>query len=107
MFAALSMKPRSKTSGFWQLKLNSSKDRGSPENWTLTLQHVLVYFDFATTITDAFQSFHLSAGHPTGCAEAIDIALQILKGEKVPKKITLGTRWFDKNNVSQGGEVLK
>lgn len=44
--------------------------------------------------------------YPTGGAEAIDIALKILKGEKVPKNITLGTRIFTKDNVAKGGEPL-
>lgn len=45
--------------------------------------------------------------YPTGGAEAIDTALKILHGEKVPKEITLGSRVFDKANVAQGGEELK
>lgn len=45
--------------------------------------------------------------YPTGGAEAIDAALKILKGESVPKEITLGSRVFDKANVNQGGEELK
>jgi len=45
--------------------------------------------------------------YPTGGAEAIDVALKILHGEKVPNDITLGTRLFDKNNVAQGGVELK
>lgn len=44
--------------------------------------------------------------YPTGGAEAIDTALKILHGETVPKKIVLGTRLFDKNNIDQGGEAL-
>lgn len=44
--------------------------------------------------------------YPTGGAEAIDIALKILKGEKVPKNITLGTKIFTKENVDKGGEPL-
>lgn len=44
--------------------------------------------------------------YPTGGAEAIDTALKILHGEKVPKEITLGTRLFDKANIAQGGEAL-
>jgi ribose transport system substrate-binding protein len=44
--------------------------------------------------------------YPTGGAEAIDIALEILKGEKVPKEITLGSRLFTKENVEQGGVPL-
>jgi len=45
--------------------------------------------------------------YPTGGAEAIDTARQILKGEKVPKKITLKSRVFTGENVKQGGEVLQ
>jgi len=44
--------------------------------------------------------------YPTGGKEAIETALKILKGEKVPKVITLGTRIFTKENVNQGGEPL-
>lgn len=44
--------------------------------------------------------------YPTGGAEAIDNALKILKGEKVPKNITLGTRVFTKDSVDKGGEPL-
>jgi ribose transport system substrate-binding protein len=45
--------------------------------------------------------------YPTGGAEAIDVALKILAGEEVPKKITLGSRLFLAENVAQGGEELK
>jgi ribose transport system substrate-binding protein len=44
--------------------------------------------------------------YPTGGAEAIETALRILGGESVPKKIVLGSRVFDKENVGQGGRVL-
>ncbi len=44
--------------------------------------------------------------YPTGGAEAIDTALKILGGEKVPKEITLGSRLFTKDNVAQGGAPL-
>jgi ribose transport system substrate-binding protein len=44
--------------------------------------------------------------YPTGGAEAIETALQILAGESVPKKIVLGSRVFDKENVGQGGRAL-
>jgi len=44
--------------------------------------------------------------YPTGGAEAIETALKILKGEKVPKEVTLGSRLFDKQNVAQGGRAL-
>jgi len=44
--------------------------------------------------------------YPTGGAEAIDVALKILSGEKVPKEITLGSRIFTKKNVEKGGEPI-
>ncbi len=44
--------------------------------------------------------------YPTGGAEAIETALKILRGEKVPKHITLGSRVFDKSNVDVGGQPL-
>lgn len=44
--------------------------------------------------------------YPTGGAEAIDTALRIFKGETVPKKIVLGSRVFDKENVASGGKAL-
>ena len=37
--------------------------------------------------------------YPTGAEEAIETALRILKGEKVPKAITLGTREFTRDGV--------
>lgn len=45
--------------------------------------------------------------YPTGGAEAIENALKILKGESVPKKITLGSRLFTKENVASGGEAIE
>jgi len=45
--------------------------------------------------------------YPTGGAEAIATALKIFNGETVPKEIVLGTRFFDKVNVAQGGLELK
>jgi ribose transport system substrate-binding protein len=44
--------------------------------------------------------------YPTGGAEAIDTALKILKGETVPKVITLGSRLFDKDTIAQNGKPL-
>lgn len=44
--------------------------------------------------------------YPTGGAEAIDNALKILRGETVPKEITLGSRVFTKDNVDAGGDPL-
>ena len=45
--------------------------------------------------------------YPTGGSEAIETALKIFQGQSVPKQITLGSRVFDKSNVSQGGLELK
>ena len=45
--------------------------------------------------------------YPTGGADAIETALKILHGEKVPNEIVLGTRLFDNGNVNQGGQALK
>jgi ribose transport system substrate-binding protein len=45
--------------------------------------------------------------YPTGGVEAIDTALKIFAGEPVPKKITLSSRVFTRDNVDQGGEVLE
>ena len=44
--------------------------------------------------------------YPTGGAEAIECALKILRGEKVPKNIILGTRVFTKENAAKGGQAL-
>jgi ribose transport system substrate-binding protein len=44
--------------------------------------------------------------YPTGGAEAVETALQILEGQEVPKQITLGSRIFTQENVAQGGEPL-
>jgi ribose transport system substrate-binding protein len=41
--------------------------------------------------------------YPTGGKEAIEIGMKILRGEVVPKWITLGTRLFTKENVGEGG----
>ena len=45
--------------------------------------------------------------YPNGGKEAIDMALKILAGEKVPKEITLPSRIYTKDNLEQGGEELK
>ena len=45
--------------------------------------------------------------YPTGGQEAVETALKILKGESVPKEITLPSRFFTKENIERGGEVLK
>ena len=44
--------------------------------------------------------------YPTGGKEAIETALRILKGEKVPKEITLRSRVFTPENIEKGGEWL-
>jgi ribose transport system substrate-binding protein len=44
--------------------------------------------------------------YPTGGEEAIGLAMRILNGEKVPKRVTLGTRLFTQDNVQRGGEEL-
>jgi ribose transport system substrate-binding protein len=44
--------------------------------------------------------------YPTGGVEAIDVALAILAGRKVPKEITLGSRIFTAENVVAGGEAI-
>jgi ribose transport system substrate-binding protein len=41
--------------------------------------------------------------YPTGGAEAVEAALRILAGEKVPKRIVLGSRLYTKENVDAGG----
>lgn len=45
--------------------------------------------------------------YPTGGKEAIDNALKILKGETVPKKITLESKYFVPENIDKGGELVK
>jgi ribose transport system substrate-binding protein len=44
--------------------------------------------------------------YPTGGAEAIAVALRIFAGEKVEKKIVLGSRLYTKANVEKGGEAV-
>jgi ribose transport system substrate-binding protein len=44
--------------------------------------------------------------YPTGGKEAVDLALRILRGEKVEKKIVLGTRLYTKSNLARGGEAI-
>ena len=44
--------------------------------------------------------------YPTGGAEAIDAALELLHGEPVPKKTVLGTRRFTKESAANGGDAL-
>jgi ribose transport system substrate-binding protein len=45
--------------------------------------------------------------YPTGGKEGIETAIKILKGEKPPKNITLGTRIYTRDNVARGGEAIK
>jgi ribose transport system substrate-binding protein len=44
--------------------------------------------------------------YPTGGAEAIDVALKLRDGQPVPKRITLGSRAYTKDNVDQGGTPI-
>jgi len=44
--------------------------------------------------------------YPTGGAEAVAAALRIFAGEKVEKKIVLGSRLFTKENVDKDGEAV-
>jgi ribose transport system substrate-binding protein len=45
--------------------------------------------------------------YPTGGDVAIEQALKILAGEKVPKEITLGSRIYTAQNVGAGGKALE
>ena len=45
--------------------------------------------------------------YPNGGKEAIETAIKILNGEKVPKEITLESRVFTPENIDKGGEWLK
>jgi ribose transport system substrate-binding protein len=45
--------------------------------------------------------------YPTPGEVGLDMAMKILKGEKVDKRITLPTRVFTKENVDKGGEEVK
>jgi len=44
--------------------------------------------------------------YPTGGKEAIESALQILTGKKVPKEITLPSRVFTPETIDKGGELI-
>jgi ribose transport system substrate-binding protein len=48
----------------------------------------------------------VSFEYPTGGAEAIETALKILHGEEVPREITLRSRYFTKENLSDGGKYI-
>lgn len=45
--------------------------------------------------------------YPTGGREAVENALKLLRGETVPKEITLPSRVFTRDNIASGGELLK
>jgi ribose transport system substrate-binding protein len=45
--------------------------------------------------------------YPTGGREAVDAALNLLKGGKVEKNVTLSSRVFTAANIASGGEVLR
>lgn len=45
--------------------------------------------------------------YPTGGREAVQNALAILKGETVSKKVVLPSRFYTKENLAQGGELLE
>jgi ribose transport system substrate-binding protein len=44
--------------------------------------------------------------YPTGGREAVESALKVLHGEKVPAQVTLNSRFFTKDTVATGGEWL-
>jgi len=44
--------------------------------------------------------------YPTGGAEAIAVAKDLLGGKSAPKKIVLGTRMFTRENVAKGGQPI-
>jgi ribose transport system substrate-binding protein len=45
--------------------------------------------------------------YPTGGAEAIELALELVAGKTVPHHVTLGTRLYTRANVAQGGEAIQ
>ena len=45
--------------------------------------------------------------YPTGGKEAIETAVRILRGEKVPKEITLPSRVFTRTTIEKGGELVQ
>jgi len=45
--------------------------------------------------------------YPTGGKEAIELGLNILNGKKAEKEVTLSSRFFTKDNIDAGGELLK
>ncbi|HYW80068.1 MAG TPA: substrate-binding domain-containing protein [Thermoguttaceae bacterium] len=57
---------------------------------------------------------HVDAGElavtfqsPTGGAEAVDMAVKLRDGEEVPKRISLKTRFFTKENLAKGGQSIE
>jgi ribose transport system substrate-binding protein len=44
--------------------------------------------------------------YPTGGAEAVDLAILLLRGVRVPREITLGTRSFTRDDVDRGGTAV-
>jgi len=45
--------------------------------------------------------------YPTGGADAVELALKILAGEKPPKDISLPTRIYTRENVARGGDEIR
>jgi ribose transport system substrate-binding protein len=45
--------------------------------------------------------------YPTGGRQAVEVALKLLDGQSVPKKIVLGTKLFTKENVERGGQEIQ
>jgi ribose transport system substrate-binding protein len=45
--------------------------------------------------------------YPTPGEKGLEVALGILRGERFPKRITLGTRVYTKANVDQGGQPVE
>lgn len=45
--------------------------------------------------------------YPTGGREAVQNALSILRGERLPKKVVLPSKFYTKENLAQGGELLE
>jgi ribose transport system substrate-binding protein len=50
---------------------------------------------------------HATFAYPTGGAEAIAAALDLLAGKKIDKEMVLSTRRYTKDNVDKGGELVK
>jgi ribose transport system substrate-binding protein len=52
-------------------------------------------------------SLNASFEYPTGGKQAVQLALRILAGEKVPKKTVLPSNYFTSQNVEQGGQPVE